>query len=171
MSSPKAAVKTARGKAKTASAPARKAKTTDTTAASAKALQLAAEIEQGILDGREVVSEDARQKLMTALCKVYSFQIQPDGSLAHKQPFYHLHLVEGALDSGADGMTVDTNSAAGTAELFRGAHRHTLASPPDQWGGRTAVAWANALARGQKYDPWVEGVADVADAVDRVLGR
>lgn len=42
---------------------------------------------------------------------VYSFQIQPDGSLAHKQAFYHLHLVEGALDSGADGMTVDTNGS------------------------------------------------------------
>ena len=76
MSSPKAAVKTARGKVKAASAPARKAKTTDTLAASAQALQLAADIEQGILDGREVVSEDARQKLMTALCKVYSLQIQ-----------------------------------------------------------------------------------------------
>lgn len=58
-----------------------------------------------------------------------------------------------------------------TAELFRGAQRHTLASPPDAWGGRNAVAWADALARGKKYDPWVEGIADVADAVDRVLGR
>jgi predicted dehydrogenase len=58
-----------------------------------------------------------------------------------------------------------------TAELFRGAQRHTLAAPPDAWVGRNAVAWADALARGQKYDAWVEGIADVADAVDRVLGR
>ena len=28
---------------------------------------------------------------------VYSFQIQPDGSLTNKQPFYHLHLVEGVV--------------------------------------------------------------------------
>ncbi len=40
---------------------------------------------------------------------VYSFQIQPDGSLANKQPFYHLHLAEGAVDSAADGIAVDAN--------------------------------------------------------------
>jgi sugar lactone lactonase YvrE len=39
---------------------------------------------------------------------VYSFQVQPDGSLKYKQPFFHLHIPYGATDSGADGMTVDT---------------------------------------------------------------
>jgi len=39
---------------------------------------------------------------------VYSFQIQPDGKLAFKQPFFHLHLPYGETASGADGMTVDT---------------------------------------------------------------
>jgi sugar lactone lactonase YvrE len=39
---------------------------------------------------------------------VYSFQIQADGSLDRKQRYYHLHLVDGATQSGADGMTVDT---------------------------------------------------------------
>jgi len=39
---------------------------------------------------------------------VYSFQIQPDGSLTHKQPYFHLHLADGATQSSADGMTVDT---------------------------------------------------------------
>jgi sugar lactone lactonase YvrE len=39
---------------------------------------------------------------------VYSFQIQPDGSLAHKQPYFHLHLADTAMQSGADGMTVDS---------------------------------------------------------------
>jgi len=38
---------------------------------------------------------------------VYSFQIQADGSLAHKQKYFHLHLVDGSTQSGADGMTVD----------------------------------------------------------------
>ncbi len=38
---------------------------------------------------------------------VYSFQIQPGGSLSHKQPYFHLHLVNGRTQSGADGMTVD----------------------------------------------------------------
>ena len=40
---------------------------------------------------------------------VYSFQIAPDGSLRHKQAFYHLHLVEGSSRTSADGMTVDAN--------------------------------------------------------------
>jgi len=39
---------------------------------------------------------------------VYSFQIQPDGSLAHKQRYFHLHLVDGSTQSGATGVTVDT---------------------------------------------------------------
>jgi len=40
---------------------------------------------------------------------VYSFQIQPDGSLAHKQRYFHLHMPDGATESGADGMAVDAN--------------------------------------------------------------
>lgn len=38
---------------------------------------------------------------------VYSYQIQPDGSLAHKQRYYHLHMPDTADDSGADGLRVD----------------------------------------------------------------
>jgi gluconolactonase len=38
---------------------------------------------------------------------VYSYQVQPDGSLAHKQRYYHLHVPDTADDSGADGMRTD----------------------------------------------------------------
>ncbi len=38
---------------------------------------------------------------------VYSYQVQPDGSLAYKQKFFHLHVPDTADDSGADGMRVD----------------------------------------------------------------
>lgn len=38
---------------------------------------------------------------------VYSYQIQPDGSLKHKQRYYWLHEPDTADDSGADGMEVD----------------------------------------------------------------
>lgn len=38
---------------------------------------------------------------------VYSFQIQPDGTLAHKQQYTHLHVSDQALKSGADGIAVD----------------------------------------------------------------
>ena len=39
---------------------------------------------------------------------VYSYQIQPDGKLAHKQRYYWLHEPDTADDSGADGMEVDS---------------------------------------------------------------
>jgi sugar lactone lactonase YvrE len=38
---------------------------------------------------------------------VYSYQVEPDGSLTHKQKYYHLHVPDTADDSGADGMRVD----------------------------------------------------------------
>jgi sugar lactone lactonase YvrE len=38
---------------------------------------------------------------------VYSYQIQPDGTLAHKQRYYYLHQPHAADDSGADGMRCD----------------------------------------------------------------
>lgn len=38
---------------------------------------------------------------------VYSYQIQPDGSLAHKQKYFHLHVPDHAEDSGVDGLRTD----------------------------------------------------------------
>lgn len=39
---------------------------------------------------------------------VWSFQIQPDGSLANGQPFYRLETPDDSSESGAAGMTFDT---------------------------------------------------------------
>jgi sugar lactone lactonase YvrE/enterochelin esterase-like enzyme len=38
---------------------------------------------------------------------VFSYQIQPDGTLGFKQRYYHLHVPDTADESGADGMRVD----------------------------------------------------------------
>jgi sugar lactone lactonase YvrE/enterochelin esterase-like enzyme len=38
---------------------------------------------------------------------VYSFRVQPDGTLGYKQRFFHLHVPDVADYSGADGMRVD----------------------------------------------------------------
>ena len=38
---------------------------------------------------------------------VASFQVQPDGSLNHMEPFYHLEISDESSATGADGMTVD----------------------------------------------------------------
>lgn len=74
MSSPRAAMKAVRKPVKPPPA-ARKAKV-ETGDASSLALRLAAEIEQSILSGQPAVSHEAQQKLLAALCKSYSQQIQ-----------------------------------------------------------------------------------------------
>ena len=38
----------------------------------------------------------------------WAFQIQPDGSLAHKQRYFYVHMPDAAVRSGADGMAVDS---------------------------------------------------------------
>jgi sugar lactone lactonase YvrE/enterochelin esterase-like enzyme len=38
---------------------------------------------------------------------VYSYRIRKDGTLAHKQKYYHLHVPDTADDAGADGMKTD----------------------------------------------------------------
>ncbi|MFN2431577.1 MAG: Gfo/Idh/MocA family protein [Gemmatimonadota bacterium] len=57
------------------------------------------------------------------------------------------------------------------AERFRGTARETLAEPPDQWGGRAAVGWADALRRGSGYDPAADRLVEVASVLDRIYGR
>lgn len=39
---------------------------------------------------------------------LWTFRIEPDGSLAHKEGYYTLRMVDGKNGSGADGMTVDS---------------------------------------------------------------
>lgn len=41
---------------------------------------------------------------------VWSFQVQPDGSLAHGQPYYRLECWDDNSQSGGDGMTMDTEA-------------------------------------------------------------
>ncbi len=77
MSSPRASAKT-RTKVKVAARP--KANARSGVPASAQALHLAAEMEQGIAGGRlDVVSQEALQKLTAAVCKTYSLQVQSGG--------------------------------------------------------------------------------------------
>ncbi len=54
------------------------------------------------------------------------------------------------------------------AERFHGTRRELLAGPPDAWEGRAAVAWAEALAGGARFDPEIERVVAVQETLDRV---
>jgi predicted dehydrogenase len=58
-----------------------------------------------------------------------------------------------------------------TAERLQGASAVTLASPPDDWGGRALVEWSARLQQGAGYDPSVETLHAVATTLDAVLGR
>jgi predicted dehydrogenase len=56
-------------------------------------------------------------------------------------------------------------------ELRRGTTAHTIVSPPDGWGGRAAVDWARRLRAGERFDPGVRRLVDVAAVVDGMLAR
>ncbi|HEX8696503.1 MAG TPA: Gfo/Idh/MocA family oxidoreductase [Longimicrobium sp.] len=72
---------------------------------------------------------------------------------------------------GAALRNVDGSFYDFTAELYRGTARETLAAPPDAWGGRAAVEWAERLAAGERFDPACERLVDVAEVLDRIYGR
>lgn len=54
------------------------------------------------------------------------------------------------------------------AEHLQGTRRVTLTEPPDEWGGRAAVAWARQLACDGAFNPEAERLIDVAEVLDAV---
>jgi predicted dehydrogenase len=57
------------------------------------------------------------------------------------------------------------------AELRDGTSARTIASPPDDWGGRAAVDWARRLAAGDRYDGAGSRLVTVAEVIDRIYRR
>jgi predicted dehydrogenase len=57
------------------------------------------------------------------------------------------------------------------AELYHGTAVQTLATPPDEWGGRALIDWSRRLGAGVGYDPAVEQAVTVAATLDAILGR
>lgn len=55
-----------------------------------------------------------------------------------------------------------------TAEHYRGTRRKRLATPPDAWDGRAAVAWAQQLTGSSRYDRSIEQIEHVAQVLDRI---
>ncbi len=59
-----------------------------------------------------------------------------------------------------------------TAEhLLPDRSRRVLAQPPDTWGGRAAVAWAQQLARSAAFDHSIAHLETVARILDQIYGR
>jgi predicted dehydrogenase len=74
-------------------------------------------------------------------------------------------------DGGAALRNVNGSFYDFTAERFRGTARETLASPPDEWGGRAAADWARRLASGERFDQSADQLVAVARVLDRIYGR
>lgn len=58
-----------------------------------------------------------------------------------------------------------------TVERLHGTSRETIAAPPDAWGGRAAVAWAEQLAAGEGFDPEAERLVALHRVLDQIYGR
>jgi predicted dehydrogenase len=55
-----------------------------------------------------------------------------------------------------------------SADLLKGRDRHTIASPPDDWGGRAAAEWVRSLAAGKGFSGSTEGLLSTAQTLDRL---
>jgi sugar lactone lactonase YvrE len=81
---------------------------------------------------------------------VYSFQIQPDGSLAHKQRYFHLHMPDDPRGSGADGLCVDVAgrlyvaSSVGVQFCDQAGRVNGILNKPEP------TAWASSVCFGGK---------------------
>ena len=66
----------------------------------------------------------------------WTFQIQPDGSLAHKQRYFYVHMPDAAVRSGSDGMAVDAEgrvyiaTALGVQVFDQIGKCHAIIPPP-----------------------------------------
>lgn len=69
---------------------------------------------------------------------------------------------------GAALRNVDGSFYDFVAERYRGTTAEPLAEPPDEWGGRAAIAWAEHLARARTFDPAAEEFVRIAEILDRL---
>jgi predicted dehydrogenase len=69
---------------------------------------------------------------------------------------------------GASMRNVDGSFYDFLTERYRGTARERLAGPPEEWGGRAAVAWAEQLRRGKGFDPTCLSFLAVASAMDGI---
>jgi hypothetical protein len=48
--------------------------------------------------------------------------------------------------------------------------RAIFRAPPDDWGGKAALAWVSRLREGSKYDLEIERAEKVAEIIDAIYG-
>jgi predicted dehydrogenase len=83
-------------------------------------------------------------------------------------------VIEASFYGTAGGITM-TNLNGSFYEFCVDRHDRTrctrIVSPPDEWSGRAAVAWARDLVDGRRFDAGVESAVRVAETIDRIYGR
>lgn len=57
-----------------------------------------------------------------------------------------------------------------TGEVLKGRERESIASFPDEWGGRAAAQWVLDLAAGKRFEASTTGLAATASALDALYG-
>lgn len=57
------------------------------------------------------------------------------------------------------------------AAIMHGTSRQVLVAPPDDWGGKALLAWAEQLGRSDAFDPSAEEFISSAEILDRIYGR
>jgi predicted dehydrogenase len=71
-------------------------------------------------------------------------------------------------DGGATMRNVDGSFYDFTTTHNTGTQAITIASPPEEWGGRAAVDWARRLANDPRFDPQADEFVATARALDRI---
>lgn len=56
-------------------------------------------------------------------------------------------------------------------ERFHGTTKERISSPPDDWGGRAAVVWAEELSKGNKFNENAFEYVTVAEVMDQIYKR
>ena len=121
--------------------------------------------------------------------------LDPDPDVCEDYAVARLDLASGAtatltcswfLHAGADAVigatfhgtrgSVALHNVDGSFYDFVATHRtgtsaRVLAEPPDEWGGRAAVAWVGGLAAAATFDPAADDFIAGADVIDRIYGR
>lgn len=56
-------------------------------------------------------------------------------------------------------------------QLCYGTSSEIVSSPPDDWGGRALINWAEKLQVDNRFDESISGYEKVAEVIDRIYGR
>jgi sugar lactone lactonase YvrE len=81
---------------------------------------------------------------------IWSYQVQPDGALAYKQQYFHMHQPDALEMSGADGMCVDTNGTLYVATAMgiqfcdqAGRVNGIISKPQNKWVANVVLGGAD----------------------------